>query len=40
MLGRIMIGIMREYNNSVVDDIEIDEVYNDIIQGNEGENKD
>jgi hypothetical protein len=31
MLGRIMIGIMREYNNSVVDDIEIDEVYNDII---------
>ena len=31
MLGRIIIGIMREYDNSVVDDIEIDEVYNDII---------
>ena len=31
MLRRIMIGIMREYDNSVVDDIEIDEVYNDII---------
>jgi hypothetical protein len=31
MLGRIMIGMMKEYNNSVVDDIEIDEVYNDII---------
>lgn len=32
--------MMKEYNNSVVDDIEIDEVYNDIIQDNEGENKD